>query len=69
MRQEVKTVPYNPDLKHLLDNLESMITTLSQLEVKHKRNPQAGPLTSQREKVSQAIDYYNKMFMIHKIMN
>lgn len=59
---------YNLDLYKLLDNMDAMVTDLSKLEVKHRRNNKAGSLMKQREKITQAIDYFNKMLLMYKLM-
>lgn len=65
---QLKTIDFNPDLKRYVENLEKMASELSSLEVDARRTGNARKVREYREKLQEAITYFENMLLIAKLM-
>jgi len=66
--RQLKAIDYNPDLKRLYKNIDSMVTELSKLEVSCRRNGRYNFLTDRVEKINNAINHLEKLILIAQLM-
>jgi hypothetical protein len=69
LRKQLASMNYNPDLKQMLNNIESMVTELSKSEVVARQTKRTYHLTSQIEKINKAINHLEKLILIAKVMD
>lgn len=58
---------YNPDLKKIFNNINSMVTELSKLEVEARRTHNNLRVEECLVKINQAIDRLDKLLLIAKL--
>ena len=68
LQAQLDTLPYNPDLRKMLKNIDSMVEKLSKLEVDARRTHVEHYTKEQVEKVNSAIDHLEKLILIAKLM-
>lgn len=68
LHRELKTIPYNLDLYRMLDNIENMVRSLSQMEVIARRVHKYPPAEEHLEKINKAIDHFEKLLLMAKLM-
>lgn len=68
LKRELDSVGYNPDLKKMYNNISSMVTELSKMEVSARRINKDTYTQPQVEKINQAIDHLEKLILIAKLM-
>jgi len=59
---------YNPDLQRLLNNITTMVTELSKLEVTFRRTHKHSMLTETISEINKAIDHLEKLILMAKLM-
>jgi archaellum component FlaC len=69
LRKQLATMNYNPDLKQMLKNIESMVSELSRSEVIARQTKRTYHLESQIEKINKAINHLEKLILIAKVMD
>ena len=69
LREQLKTVRYNPDLKKMLKNIELMSAEMSMAEVKARQLHRPGLVDPPREKLTVAIDYLEKLLLMMRLLD
>jgi hypothetical protein len=65
---EMQSAGYNPDLKKMYNNISSMVTELSKLEVLARRSQKYSFTTEKVENINKAINHLEKLILIAKLM-
>lgn len=60
---------YNRDLHRLLGNITKMVEELSKLEVVARRSRQRYKVDDKIIEIKQALDYLDKLMLMHKLMS
>lgn len=60
---------YNRDLHRLLTNITKMVEELSKLEVVARRSRQRYKVDDKIIEIKQALDYLDKLILMHKLMS
>ncbi len=68
LRIELDSTGYNPDLRKMLENITTMVTALSKLEVEARRIKRYTYTEDLVLKINQAIDHLEKLVLIAKLM-
>lgn len=68
LRTQVNSLPYNPDLRRMLNNITTMVTELSKLEVESRRTQKFSYTEPQVIKINQAIDHLEKLLLMAELM-
>lgn len=66
---QLNTIPYNPDLRVLLKNINGMVTELSKLEVAFRRTQKYSLLEDKVTQINDAISHLEKLILIAKLMS
>lgn len=66
---QLNTIPYNPDLRVLLKNINGMVTELSKLEVTFRRTQKYSLLEDKVTQINDAISHLEKLILIAKLMS
>lgn len=69
LRNDLRTIRYNPDLHKMLKNIESMCTELSKLETSCRHHTKRYQLEEPSSKINQSIDHLEKLILIAKLMD
>lgn len=64
LRDRLKSLKYNPDLKKMVDNLDCLVTELSKAEVVARNNRTPGLIQKPREELTKAITYADNMILL-----
>ena len=64
LRDRLKSLKYNPDLKKMVDNLDFLVTELSKAEVVARNNRTPGLIQKPREELAKAITYADNMILL-----
>lgn len=69
LRTQIGQLPYNPDLRRMLNNISNMVSELSQAEVESRRinKPEYNKLKV--DAINKAIDHLEKLLLIAKLMS
>ena len=62
-------LPYNPDLRKMFKNIETMVGQLSKLEVEARRTRHTSYSNEQKDKINKAIDHLEKLLLMAKLMS
>ena len=68
LRTQVNSLPYNPDLRRMLNNITTMVTELSKLEEESRRTQKFSYTEPQVIKINQAIDHLEKLLLMAELM-
>ena len=68
LRTQIGQVPFNPDLRRMLNNITNMITELSQIEVEARRKNMAHITEPKVKSINEAIDRFEKLLLIAQLM-
>jgi hypothetical protein len=68
LRKQLKSLNYNPDLKKMITNLDVLVDDLSKAEVmaRQVKAGRSATVENCRLRLSQAIDYADKMLFLAK---
>ena len=66
---QLTSLPYNPDLRKMLKNIEVMVGQLSKLEVEARRTRHTSYSDEQKDKINKAIDHLEKLLLMAKLMS
>lgn len=69
LRNQLKQLPYNPDLRRMLNNISNMVSELSQAEVESRRINKPDYNKEMVVNINKAIDHLEKLLLIAKLMN
>jgi len=69
LRTQIGQLPFNPDLRRMLNNISNMVSELSQAEVESRRinKPEYNKLKV--DSINKAIDHFEKLLLIAKLMS
>lgn len=68
LQSQLGKIDYNPDLKRMFKNIDSMITELSKLEVSFRRTQKYAILDDKVLQINNAIDHLEKLILIAQLM-
>ena len=68
LRTQIGQVPYNPDLRRMLNNISNMVSELSQAEVESRRINKPAYNNEKIEDINKAIDHLEKLLLIAQLM-
>lgn len=68
LRTELHSIGYNPDLTKLVDNIATMVTELSKLEVEARRSKNTSKVLPQIKLINQAISRLESLLLMAKLM-
>ena len=66
---QLSTIDYNPDLRKMYKNIESMVSELSKLEVDDRRTRITHYTKPKLEQINKAIDHLEKLLLMAKLMS
>ncbi len=66
---QLNSIPYNPDLKRMVKNINSMVSELSKLEVSIRRTQKFSLLDDKVADINKAIDHLEKLILVAKLMS
>lgn len=69
LRTQIGQVPFNPDLRRMLNNITNMVSELSQLEVESRRINKPEYNKEKVDSINQAINHLEKLLLIAKLMS
>jgi len=69
LRTQIGQLPFNPDLRRMLNNISNMVSELSSAEVESRRinKPEYNKLMV--DDINSAIDHLEKLLLIAKLMS
>lgn len=68
LRTQIGQVPFNPDLRRMLNNISNMVSELSSEEVKARRINKMEYTKEKVDSINQAINHLEKLLLIAKLM-
>jgi predicted nuclease with TOPRIM domain len=68
LRSQLGTIGYNPDLRKMFGNINSMVSELSKLEVMFRRTQKYSMLDDKVAEINKAIDHLEKLILMAKLM-
>lgn len=68
LSSQVNKLPYNPDLRKMLNNISNMVAELSQHEVEARRTNKLEYTSERVDKINQAINHLEKLLLIAELM-
>lgn len=66
--KQLDSIGYNPDLRKMLKNIDSMVIEFSKLEVEARRTRKTTYSDNQKDKINKAIDHLEKLLLMAKLM-
>ena len=69
LRKDLARINYNPDLRNMLKNIETMVTELSKEEVVARQTKRTHTTEKQAEKINKAVIHLEKLILIAQIMD
>jgi hypothetical protein len=68
LRTQVNSLPFNPDLRKMLNNISNMVSELSKLEVEARRTQKFSYLEKQIEAINKSIDHLEKLLLMAELL-
>jgi hypothetical protein len=68
LRKQSRSVPYNKDLRKLLDNCELLMVKMGNAEVLARQSHKPKLVEESRNELEKAIDYCEKMLMLARLL-
>lgn len=68
LRNQIGQLPYNPDLRKMLNNISNMVSELSSLEVETRRLNKPEYSKEKVDEINKSIDHLEKLLLIAKLM-
>ena len=65
--EQIRTLPYNSDLRKMLANIEPMVRDLSRAEVFYRRTRRSGKSIPELDRVNDAINELEKWIIMGKL--
>ena len=65
---QLNRLPYNPDLKKMIRNIDHMVVELSKLEVEARRLHKPEYTKQKVDAINDAIDHFEKLLIIAKLV-
>lgn len=69
LRTQIGQVPFNPDLRRMLNNISNMVSELSSLEVESRRINKPEYNKEKVDDINKAINHLEKLLLIAKLMS
>lgn len=69
LRTQLGQLPYNPDLRRMLNNITNMVSELSQAEVLTRQINKPEYNKEKVDDINKAIDHLEKLLLIAKLMS
>jgi hypothetical protein len=69
LRNQIGQLPYNPDLRRMLNNISNMVSELSSLEVESRRINKPEYNKEKVDAINKAIDHLEKLLLIAKLIS
>ena len=69
LRSQIGQLPYNPDLRKMLNNISDMVSELSSLEVETRRLNKPEYTKEKVDSINKAIDHLEKLLRVAKLMS
>lgn len=66
--KDLKDVDFNLDLRKMYNNIESMVTELSKMEVNARRVQRYSFVESRVNEINKSIDHLDKLILIARLM-
>lgn len=67
LAEQIRTLPYNSDLRKMLDNIEPLVRDLSRAEVFYRRMHRSGKSNPELDRVNDAINELEKWIIMGKL--
>ena len=64
LKAKIQNLPYDASIRHMVKNIDRMVTELSKIEVEARRTKVSYYKDAQLEKINDAIEYIEKIIMI-----
>jgi hypothetical protein len=68
LRKQTRSVPYNKDLRKLLDNCELLMIKMGNAEVLARQSHKPKLVEQSRDELARAMDYAEKMILLAKLL-
>jgi hypothetical protein len=68
LRRQIGQLPYNPDLRKMLNNISDMVSELSSREVESRRTHKIEYTKELVDNINKAIDHLEKLLLVAKLM-
>lgn len=68
LKSQLKSINYNPDLKKYFENLESMVSELSSLEVVARRTGNTRKVEEYAQKLEESILYFEQLILMARLL-
>jgi hypothetical protein len=68
LRSQMLSIGYNPDLQRMLNNISSMVSELSKLEVDARRTRVEHYAKEKVNEINKSIDHLEKLLLIAELM-
>lgn len=69
LRNQIGQLPYNPDLRKMLNNISNMVSELSSLEVETRRLNKPEYTKEKVDEINKSIDHLEKLLLIAKLVS
>jgi len=69
LRTQIGQLPFNPDLRRMLNNISNMVSELSQAEVEARRISKMSYTETKVVQINEAIKHLEKLLLIAKLMS
>ena len=69
LRNQIGQLPYNPDLRKMLNTISNMVSELSSLEVETRRLNKPEYSKEKVDEINKSIDHLEKLLLIAKLMS
>ena len=69
LRRQIGQLPYNPDLRKMLNNISDMVSELSSREVETRRLNKPEYSKEKVDEINKAIDHLEKLLLVAKLMS
>jgi hypothetical protein len=69
LRTQIGQLPYNPDLRKMLNNISNMVSELSSLEVETRRLNKPEYTKQKVDEINKSIDHLEKLLLIAKLIS
>jgi cob(I)alamin adenosyltransferase len=69
LRTQIGQLPYNPDLRKMLNNISNMVSELSSLEVETRRLNKPEYTKEKVDEINKSIDHLEKLLLIAKLVS
>lgn len=69
LRNQIGQLPYNPDLRKMLNNISNMVSELSSMEVETRRLNKPEYTKEKVDEINKSIDHLEKLLLIAKLIS